>query len=64
MSARKLTRAADGSLTVEPHPGAGQLDAVGAGVVDALLVRPPHDPARKAGDTVQVIDLSVLPGGY
>ncbi len=30
----------------------------------ALLVRPAHDPARKAGDTVQVIDLSVLPGAY
>ena len=28
-----------------------------------LLVRPAHDPARKAGDSVQVIDLSVLPGG-
>ena len=32
--------------------------------VNALLVRPPHDPARKAGDIVQIIDLSVLPGGY
>jgi len=30
----------------------------------ALLIRPAHDPARKAGDTVQVIDLSVLPGAY
>jgi len=30
----------------------------------ALLVLPPHDPARKAGDTVRVIDLSVLPGSY
>jgi molybdopterin molybdotransferase len=29
-----------------------------------LLVRPAHDPARKAGDTVQVVDLSVLPGAY
>jgi molybdopterin biosynthesis enzyme len=31
---------------------------------NALLVRPPHDPARKAGDIVQVIDLAALPGGY
>ena len=31
---------------------------------NALLVRPAHDPARKAGDTVQVIDLAALPGGY
>ena len=29
-----------------------------------LLVRPAHDPAHKAGDTVQIIDLSVLPGTY
>ena len=31
---------------------------------NALLVRPPHDPARKAGETVGVIDLSALSGGY
>jgi hypothetical protein len=31
---------------------------------NALMIRPPHDPARKAGDRVQIIDLSVLPGGY
>jgi molybdopterin biosynthesis enzyme len=29
---------------------------------DALMVRPPHDPARRAGDMVQVIDLTTLPG--
>ena len=29
-----------------------------------LMIRPPFDPARKAGDTVQVIDLGAVPGGY
>jgi molybdopterin biosynthesis enzyme len=29
-----------------------------------LLVRPPHDPARKAGTEVQVIDFSALLGLY
>jgi hypothetical protein len=24
---------------------------------DALLVRPPHDPARRDGETVSVVDL-------
>ena len=28
----------------------------------AFLIRPAHDPARKAGDSVQIIDLSALPG--
>jgi len=28
------------------------------------MIRPPHDPARKAGDTVQVIDLATVPGGF
>jgi molybdopterin molybdotransferase len=31
---------------------------------NALLVRPAHDPARKAGDLVWVIDLAERPGGY
>ena len=30
---------------------------------NALMIRPPHDPARKAGDAVQIIDLSAVPGG-
>jgi molybdopterin molybdotransferase len=60
----KLTRAADGSLTVEPHPVQdSSMLSVLAGS-SALLVRPAHDPARKAGDLVQVIDLATLPGGY
>lgn len=59
-----LSRGADGSLGVTPHPvqDSSMLSVLAAG--DALLVRPPHDPARKAGDTVQIVDLSRLPGGY
>ena len=60
----KLTRAADGGLTVEPHPVQDSSMLSVLAWSSALLVRPPHDPARKAGDTVQVIDLSVLAGGY
>ncbi len=60
----KLTRAADGGLTVEPHPVQDSSMLSVLAWSSGLLVRSPHDPARKAGDTVQVIDLSVLPGGY
>jgi molybdopterin molybdotransferase len=31
---------------------------------NAQLVRPPHDPARKAGDAMQIVDLAGVPGGY
>jgi molybdopterin molybdotransferase len=31
---------------------------------NALLVRPPHDPARAKGEIVQIIDLARLSGGY
>jgi molybdopterin molybdotransferase len=60
----KLTRGADGSLIVEPHAiqDSSMLSVLASS--DALMVRPAHDPARKAGETVQVIDLSLLPGGY
>jgi molybdopterin molybdotransferase len=59
-----LDRAADGSLTVTPHPvqDSSMLSVLAA--ADAYLVRPAHDPARKAGDTVQVVDLAELPGSY
>jgi molybdopterin molybdotransferase len=60
----RLTRAADGILTVEPHPVQDSSMLSVLAWAGALLVRPAHDPARKAGETVQVIDLSVLPGGY
>ncbi|WIM13969.1 gephyrin-like molybdotransferase Glp [Enhydrobacter sp.] len=60
----RLDRAPDGGLSVEPHKiqDSSMLSVLaGSG---AFLVRPPHDPARKAGDTVQVIDLGTLDGGY
>lgn len=60
----RLVRAADGGLTVEPHPVQdSSMLSVLAGS-DALLVRPAHDPARKAGDTVQIVDLARVAGGY
>ncbi len=59
-----LARATDGSLTVTPHPvqDSSMLSVLAAS--DALLIRPAHDPARKAGDIVQVVDLSDPPRGY
>jgi molybdopterin molybdotransferase len=59
-----LSRAADGSPTVTPHPvqDSSMLSVLAAS--SAFLVRPAHDPARKAGETVQVVDLAGLPGGY
>ncbi|MEK7992287.1 MAG: molybdopterin molybdenumtransferase MoeA, partial [Planctomycetota bacterium] len=59
-----LSRAADGSLTVTPNPvqDSSMLSVLAA--CDAFLVRPAHDPARKAGDIVQVVDLADLPGSY
>jgi molybdopterin molybdotransferase len=59
-----LARAADGSLIVTPHPVQdSSMLSVLAGS-DAFLVRPACDPARKAGEIVQVVDLAGLPGGY
>jgi molybdopterin molybdotransferase len=60
----RLARAADGSLTVEPHPVQDSSMLSVLAWSSGLLVRPPHDPGRKAGEVVQVIDLSVLSGGY
>jgi molybdopterin molybdotransferase len=60
----KLTRGAGGTLTVEPHKLQDSSMLSVLAWCDALMIRPPHDPARKAGDTVQVIDLTTLPGGY
>jgi len=59
----KLTRT-DGGLVVMPHAVQDSSMLSVLAWSSALLVRPPHDPARTAGDTVQVIDLSVLPGAY
>ncbi|SEP39315.1 molybdopterin molybdotransferase [Rhodospirillales bacterium URHD0017] len=59
----KLTRT-DAGLVVMPHALQDSSMLSVLAWSSALLVRPPHDPARTAGDTVQVIDLSVLPGAY
>jgi molybdopterin molybdotransferase len=58
------TRQPDGSLTVEPHKVQDSSMLSVLAWCNALLVRPPHDPAKKTGDIVQIVDLSVLPGGY
>ena len=59
-----VTRGPDGGLTVEPHKIQDSSMLSVLAWSNALLVRPAHDPARKAGDVVQVIDLSALSGGY
>jgi molybdopterin molybdotransferase len=58
------TRQLDGGLIVEPHKVQDSSMLSVLAWCNALLVRPPHDPAKKAGETVQIVDLSVLPGGY
>ena len=60
----RVTRAADGGLTVEPHKVQDSSMLSVLAWSNALLVRPAHDLARKAGESVQVIDLTGLPGGY
>ena len=59
-----LSRAADGSLPVTPHPVQDSSMLSVLAESSAFLVRPAHDPARKAGETAQVVDLAGLPGGY
>ena len=60
----RLGRDADGTLTVDPHPvqDSSMLSVLAA--CDGLMIRPPHDPARKAGDLVRIVDLGALSGGY
>lgn len=60
----RLSRNADGTLTVDPHPvqDSSMLSVLAAS--NGLMIRPAHDPARRAGDTVQVVDLQSLSGGY
>ncbi len=60
----KLTRDATGGLVVEPHPVQDSSMLSVLAWSSGLLVRPPHDPARKAGAEVQVIDFAALPGLY
>jgi molybdopterin molybdotransferase len=57
-------RQPDGSLVVEPHKVQDSSMLSVLSWCNALMIRPPHDPARKAGETVQIIDLSALAGGY
>jgi molybdopterin molybdotransferase len=55
-----LARAADGSLTVTPHPVQDSSMLSVLAESGAFLVRPAHDPARKAGDVVRVVDLGAI----
>ena len=57
-------RQPDGSLVVEPHKVQDSSMLSVLAWSSGLLVRPAHDPARKAGEEAQVIDLAALPGGY
>jgi len=60
----RLTRYSDGMPAVEPHKIQDSSMLSVMAWADGLLVRPAHDPARKAGDIVQVIDFSKVTGGY
>jgi molybdopterin molybdotransferase len=60
----RVAQSPDGGLTVEPHKVQDSSMLSVLAWSNALLVRPAHDLARKAGESVQVIDLSGLPGGY
>jgi molybdopterin molybdotransferase len=59
-----LRHASDGSLRVEPYKVQDSSMLSVLAEATALLVRPAHDPARKAGDVVQIIALANLAGGY
>jgi len=56
----RLAHGVDGSLIVDPHPvqDSSMLSVLAA--CDGLMIRPPHDPARRAGDVVHVVDLRTL----
>jgi molybdopterin molybdotransferase len=58
------TRQADGSLVVEPHKLQDSSMLSVLAWCNALLIRPPHDPARKAGDSIQIIDLAAVGAHY
>ena len=64
MSAPSLPASPMGNLVVEPHRIQDSSMLSVLSWCNALMIRPPHDPARKAGDSVLIIDLSALPGGY
>jgi molybdopterin molybdotransferase len=60
----QLRRGPDGALTVEPHAIQDSSMLSVLAWAGGLLVRPAHDVARKAGETVDVIDFSSVAGGY
>lgn len=60
----RLRRGPGNEVTVEPYKVQDSSMLSVLAESDALLVRPAHDPARKAGEMVQVIDLAGVPGGY
>ncbi len=55
-----LTRDTEGGLTVTPNPVQDSSMLSVLAWADGLLMRPAHDPAHKAGDTVRVVDLSSI----
>jgi molybdopterin molybdotransferase len=54
------TRQPDGSLTVEPHKVQDSSMLSVLAWCNALMIRPPHDPAKKAGDAVEIVDFATL----
>lgn len=59
-----ISRADDGSLSVEPHPVQDSSMLSVLAWCNAFMVRPARDPARKVGEVVQVIELSGTIAGY
>lgn len=49
------SRLVEGGVVADERQDSALLGVLAA--ADALIVRPPHDPARQAGETVRVIDL-------
>ncbi|UYN97922.1 MAG: molybdopterin molybdotransferase MoeA [Enhydrobacter sp.] len=60
----RLVRTGDGELEVEPHKVQDSSMLSVLAWADALMVRPPHDPPRQAGDVVRVIDLAQPDGVF
>ena len=56
-SRAQLERCADGTLVARPLPVQDSSMLRFLATADGLIVRPPHDPARKAGDPVTVLTL-------
>jgi len=58
------TRQPDGSLTVEPHKVQDSSMLSVLAWCNALMIRPPHDPAKKAGEVVQILDFATLGASF